>query len=199
VEAVDAVPEEVVGEMSVDLVGQLRVSVAEHLLHDDERHLLAEKQSRRGVTQVVEPNGTDDRLGPEPHVTLGTAPRRGVGSGLLVPTAPPTAYVLPSAHDARATERPTENCLERYLSRKHPAGTGAAFPRATAAADMGKDELGGGLLEGAAQPGHERRGDGHSIGVTALGGLAFPTAPDDQEPRLEVDVLAPERRELALS
>jgi hypothetical protein len=35
--------------------------------------------------------------------------------------------------------------------------------------------------------------------VTALRGLAVPAAPDDQKPGLEVDVLAPERSELALS
>jgi hypothetical protein len=36
VEPVDAVSEEVIGEVSVDPLGQFRVSVSEHLLHDDE-------------------------------------------------------------------------------------------------------------------------------------------------------------------
>ncbi|HUM09676.1 MAG TPA: hypothetical protein VLT82_01890, partial [Myxococcaceae bacterium] len=198
-EPVDTGSEEVVGEVSIDLLGQLWVSVSEHLLNDDQGHLLAEKQSRRRVTEVVEPNGPDDRLGPEPHVALAAAPEGGVRSGLLVPTAPPTAHVLPSAHDARATERPTENCLERHLSRKHAARTGAALLGATGAADMGKNELGGGLLKGVAQPGHEGCGDGHRVGVTALRGLAVPAASDNQEPSLEVYVLAPKRGELTLS
>jgi hypothetical protein len=196
VEPVDALSEEVIGEVSVDLLGQLRVSVSEHLLDHDQGHLLAEKQSRRRVTEVVEPNRADDRLRPEPHVALGAASE---GGGLLVPTAPPTAHVLPSAHDARATERPTENCLERHLSRKHAARTGAALLRTTAAADMGKDELGAGLLKGVAQPRHQGGGDGHCVGVAALRGLAVPAAPDDQEPGLEVEVVALERSELPLS
>jgi hypothetical protein len=40
---------------------------------------------------------------------------------------------------------------------------------------------------------------GTASAVTALRGLAVPAAPDDQKPGLEVDVLAPERSELALS
>jgi hypothetical protein len=199
VEPVDAVPQEVVGEVSIDLLGQLRVSVSEHLLHDDERHLLAEKQGCRRVTQVVEPDGADDRLGPEPHVALGTAPEGGVGSGFLVPAAPPTAHMFPSAHDACAAQGPAKNGLERHFSGKHATRAGTALPGTALAADVGKDELGGGLLEGLAQPGHEGCGDGHRIGVTALGGLAVPAAPDDQEPGLEVDVLAPQPTELALS
>ena len=196
---VDAVSEEVIGEVSVDLLGQLRVSMSEHLLHDDERHLLAEKESRRRVTEIVEADGSDDRLGPQPHAALGAAPQRGVGSKLLVPTAPPTAHVLPSAHDACSAKGPSKNGLERDLSRKHAPRAGAALLGAAPAADVGKDELGGGLLHGFLQPGHERRGDGHRVGVTALRGLAVPAAPDDQEPGLEVDVLPPERSELALS
>jgi hypothetical protein len=185
--------------VSVDLLGELRVSVSKHLLHDDQGHLLAEKQRRRRVTEIVEPDGADDRLGPQPHAALGAAPGRGVGSGLLVLTAPPTADVLPSAHDARAAKGPAKNGLERDFTGKHATRTGATLPRAAAAADMGKDELGGGLLEGLAQPGDEGCSDRHGVRVTALRGLAVPAAPDDQEPGIEVDVLAPERSEFALS
>jgi hypothetical protein len=66
----------------VDRFSELRVSMPEHLLDDDQGHLLAEKQCRGGVAKVVEPDRPNDWLGPETHLALRTATDGGLGSRL---------------------------------------------------------------------------------------------------------------------
>ncbi|HTP27772.1 MAG TPA: hypothetical protein VMK12_19245 [Anaeromyxobacteraceae bacterium] len=173
--------------MAVDRLGELRVAVPEHLLHDDERHTRAEQQRRRGVPEVVKADGPHHRLRPELHLAL-WATSLGLLLTLLDVSAPsPAAYVAPVPDDARPAERAAENAFQVHVPAKHrPAGPG-------------EDER---ALRGSQccfQPGHEIVGDRDGIGVPALGGLPLPAAADENRVGGEVHVLALEGEQLALA